>query len=137
MNFKNIKENKRDKTFTVQLPTGKVKVYKTLKGAENCVRRNNITIDLPSLFTANCYFWSPQGSASGRRSNERRHEATIKDFFALVLVPTADGSGVYYETCGNVYKSIRYCVRRNSEWKNTNLTGFIGECAQWGVEIRK
>ena len=137
--MKNITINKKEKTFTVNLPKGKKCVYKTLKGAETCAVRELVTINIPAVVTANTYFWSSQGSASGRRSNESRHQNTIADFCLSVnaLVPTVQAEGTYRETCSNVYKSMTYRVFKNSEWVLTNITGFIGECTRHGVQLIK
>lgn len=136
--MKNIIENKKEKTFTVQTSNGKTRVFKTRRGAENHAAKHSHTIDIPRIVTANTYFWTPAGNASGRRSNERRREAEIEDFASLFdTVPTITVEGSYRETCGNVYKSMSYQVLKKGEWKPTNLTGLIGEAARWGITLVK
>lgn len=136
--MKNIIENKKAGTFTVQTANGKTRVFKTRRGAENYAAKHAVKIDIPMILTANTYFWSPSGNASGRRSNERHRNAEI-ELFANVFdaIRTIRVTGDYRETCSNVYKSMDYKVMRNGEWKNTNLTGLIGEAARWGVELIK
>ena len=135
--MKNITENKRAKTFTVQTTAG-VKTYKTRKGAENFAAKHACKIDIPMIVTANTYFWTSGGSASSRRYNEQRREGEIQNFInQLAAIPTITVQGEYRETCGNVYKSMTYEIRKNDEWRVTNLTGLIGECARWGVELVK
>jgi hypothetical protein len=136
--MKNVKENKREKTFTVQTANGDVRVFKTLRGAENHARKNEKTVCAPAIVTANTYFWTPAGNASGRRSNEDRRMKEIEDFGnAFSTVPTIRVSGEYRETCKNVYKSMSYEVLKNGEWKSTNITGLTGECARWGINLVK
>jgi hypothetical protein len=136
--MKNITENKKAGTFTVQTANGKTRTFKTRRGAENHARKNIINIEVPQIVTANTYFWSPNGSASGRRSAERRREAEIENFsIQLSVIPTVRVSGSYRETCSTVYKSMEYQVCKNGEWKNTNLTGLISECARWGLILTK
>ena len=55
--MKNITENKKAGTFTVQTPNGKTRVFKTRRGAENHAAKHAITIDIPMIVTANTYFW--------------------------------------------------------------------------------
>lgn len=136
--MKNINENKRAKTFTVQTPDGKTRVFKTLRGATNHANKHNKTFKVPTVVTANCYFWSPQSHASGRRSSERRQEGYIESFISAAKhIPTVFVEGSYRETCGHVYKQMSYKVKRNGEWRSTNITGFIGECAKWGLIFEK
>ena len=135
--MKNVIENKREKTFTVQTVAG-VKTYKTRRGAENFARKHAVVIDIPMIVTANTYFWTSGGNASTRRYNEQRRTDEIQNFAnQLDRVPTVTVQGEYSESCKNVYKSMTYEIRKNGEWRVTNLTGLIGECARWGVELRK
>lgn len=134
--MKNITENKKAGTFTVQTANGKTRVFKTSKGAENHAAKHAVTLQIPQIVKANTYFWSPSGNASGRRSNEKRREAEIEAFAGkFAAIPTISITGEYRETCSNVYKSMDYSVMRKGEWKNTNLTGLIGEAARWGIEL--
>lgn len=134
--MKNIIENKKAGTFTVQTANGKTRVFKTRKGAENHAAKHAVTVQVPMFVKANTYFWTPSGNASGRRSNEKRREAEINSFAnAFAAIPTIRVAGSYRETCGNVYKSMDYIVMRKGEWENTNLTGLIGEAARWGIEL--
>lgn len=95
-------------------------------------------VDIPNIITANTYFWSSGGSASARRYNEKRHNATIEEFANYVsVIPTIKVSGDYSETCKNVYKTMSYEVLRKGEFISTNLTGLIGECARWGLTLVK
>lgn len=136
--MKNIIENKKAGTFTVQTANGKTRVFKTRKGAENHAAKHAVSLQIPGIVTANTYFWTPSGNASGRRSSERRRNAEI-ELFANVFdaIPTIRVYGDYRETCGNVYKSMSYEVLRKGEWKSTNLTGLIGEAARWGIALIK
>lgn len=72
--------------------------------------KTTTTIELPAILTANTYFWSPSGSASGRRSNESRHTAEVQRFLdANAEALQAAGITVefsYSESCHNVYKSL-------------------------------
>jgi len=97
------------------------------------------TIALPSILTANTYFWHPATSASGRRSNEARQARTVDQFENLVqtmLGGAGIGVGIdftYNESCANVYKSVSYRI----PGKTTNLTGFIGYCKRNGLILTK
>ena len=67
-------------------------------------------IELPSILTANTYFWTPSSSASGRRSNEKRHADEVQRFLDTHAV-ALEAAGVtvefsYSESCHNVYKSV-------------------------------
>ena len=90
---------------------------------------------LPSILTAKCYFWSPSGTASGRRSNERRKEAEVAVFAAEVaaVLPGTDIDFDYTESCKIVYKHVTYRIPTGS----TNLTGYIGYAKRHGVIINK
>jgi hypothetical protein len=136
--MRNIKENKKEKTFTVQTPDGKTRVFKTRKGAENHALLRGVTVQVPYIATANTYFWHPQGSASGRRSSEKRRTSEIEDFAAVFeKIPTIMVSGSYSESCNRVYRRMFYEVLRKGEWVDTNLTGLIGEAARWGITVDK
>jgi hypothetical protein len=127
-----------DMTFTVRMPNGKTKTYKTISGAIACAEKTAVKIEVPYIVTTNTYFWTPQGSASGRRSAEKRRNAELEQFSdQFEKVPTVYVDGSYSESCKNVYKSVVYKVRRDGEWLSTNLTGFIGECAKWGITLLK
>ena len=136
--MKNVIENKKEKTWTVQMPNGKTKTYKTLRGAEACAARNNIRIIMPEIVTANVWQRRPSGSASGRRSAERRRNAEIQAFCRIFeAIPTLEAEGVYQETCTHIEKHMAYRVYKDDVLKNTNLTGFINEAARWGIELVK
>lgn len=136
--MKNVIENKKEKTFTVQLPTGKTKVYKTRRGAEACATKNNISINIPGIVTANTYLWHTGGNASQRRRNEERYQGDIDDFARRVsVVPTIDVEGSFSQSCKNTYKTISYNVTKKGEMVKTNLTGLIGEAARWGITLVK
>lgn len=93
------------------------------------------TINIPSIVTAKTYFWSPEGSASGRRYKEKRRQEEIDEFAEEVMkvVPTVKIEGSYSESCRNVYKSMTYYVNG----RRTNLTGLIGECKRNDVILVK
>lgn len=131
---KNVHMNTDKTGYVVQQPNGKARDYKRLSSAEARATLVQVKLPIPSIVTANTYYWQPQGSASGRRSNERRHQGTI-DLFCRQLnnLPTIEAEGFYEETCRNVYKAMKYAVNG----KSTNLTGLIGECARWGLELVK
>lgn len=80
------------------------------------------TIELPAIMTANTYYWTPSSSASGRRSNEARHAATVQAFLDQhAEAIRAAGLTVefsYSESCHNVYKRLE--VTRNG--KRSNVT---------------
>lgn len=68
------------------------------------------TIEIPSILTANTYFWRPGSSASARRSNEARRAAEVQQFLNRHAEALA-AAGVtvefsYGESCNNVYKSV-------------------------------
>lgn len=136
--MKNVFENKKEGTFTVQTPNGKTRVFKTLRGAENHAAKHARIIQVPQIVTANTYFWSSAGNASGRRSNEKRRNAEIEAFVnEFSAIPMIIVEGDYRETCSNVYKSMGYKILKNDEFVSTNLTGFISECARWGLTLIK
>ncbi len=45
---------------------------------------NNQQIVLPAIITANCYFWSPNASASGRRKAEGRRHEEVRSFLSAL-----------------------------------------------------
>jgi len=126
---------KKKGIWFVTLPSGKVKEYKTETGALACAERVNVTIDIPSILTANCYFWSPSGNASGRRTNEKRHAETVDEFINRLRKLTKKSDWEidfsYDESCKIVYKSVTYSV----DGKTTNITGFIGWMPMTGYSI--
>lgn len=86
---------------------------------------------LPSIFTANTYFWTPSSNASGRRRNEEKRQSEVAEFFKSigfevnhigdkVIATHGDIEAVfeYRETCGHVYKSL--CVTRNGKRSNVS-----------------
>jgi|WetSurMetagenome_2_1015567.scaffolds.fasta_scaffold114801_2 hypothetical protein len=80
------------------------------------------TPTIPEIMTANCYFWTPSTSASGRRSNEIRRNREVAVFIAAAK-PILDAAGIeidfsYSESCHNVYKSCM--ITRNG--KRSNIT---------------
>jgi hypothetical protein len=131
-NFKNITTDRKNKCYIVTIGK-KIKTYKTLAGAEKFALKNRVKITAPSIITANTYFWSPQGSASGRRSNERRHQDTGDAFINEVYQYTkgVDLEFAYDESCRNVYK--RFSVRIDG--KNSNIKGLAGALAKCGVTL--
>ena len=77
------------------------------------------TIELPAILTANTYFWTPGGSASQRRSNERRRADEVQCFLdanaAAIQAAGIEVDFSYSESCNNVYKSV--AVYQNGEKK--------------------
>lgn len=81
-----------------------------------------LTPVIPSILTANTYYWNPAGSASGRRSNEKRHNSDVARFIAANR-ESLDAAGIvikfdYSESCHNVYKTCT--ITRNG--KRSNIT---------------
>lgn len=80
------------------------------------------TKEIPSIMTANTYFWSPASNASSRRRNEVRHEAEVAEFVrANADALAAAGIEIefdYSESCRNVYKHCT--ITRNG--KRSNIT---------------
>ncbi len=79
-------------------------------------------VSIPDILTANTYFWSPAGSASGRRSNEKRHNGEVERFIQANRV-ALDAAGItirfdYSESCSHVYRTFK--VFRNG--KKSNIT---------------
>ena len=68
------------------------------------------SIELPAILTANTYHWTPSGTASGRRSNEKRHAAEVQRFLDQHAdAINAAGLSIefsYSESCNNVYKHL-------------------------------
>lgn len=73
----------------------------------------------PAILTAGCFFWSPAGSASGRRRNEERRQAEVAVWLSSLGFNVersgdsvcASGHGLeirfsYSETCHNVYRRL-------------------------------
>lgn len=65
-------------------------------------------MNIPDIMTANCYFWKPSGSASGRRANEKRHCADVQKFIDEYK-DVLDAAGIeiefsYSESAKKVYK---------------------------------
>lgn len=134
---KAITYKKHEKTYYIRAPKGKIYKRKTEKGAIDLHNRTKIQYDIPSIVTANTYFWSPNGSASSRRSNEERRNNEINDFcaFCNTHVPNILVNGNYSESCHHVYKNMTYTLI--PENRQTNLTGLIGHAAKWGVFLIK
>lgn len=76
-------------------------------------------IAIPSIFTANTYFYSPASTASGRRRNEERRISEATNFFKSLgfevieksnsidaILGEIEVSFSYSESCQNVYKSL-------------------------------
>lgn len=78
------------------------------------------TVTIPSILTANCYFWTPGRSAASRRNNETRRNNEVADFLAANAAQLAAAGIVvnfsYSESCHNVYKSCR--ITRNGKLSN-------------------
>ena len=92
------------------------------------------TVQIPSILTANVYFWRPGFRASERRRNEERRRAEIKNFLAAARVAELENVSVkweYRESCTNVH--LRFQVYRNG--KRSNIKGLAAECRKLGVEI--
>jgi len=80
------------------------------------------TPNIPEILTANTYFWSPGGSASSRRSNEKRRNGEVAHFIAANQ-GDLNAAGIeidfsYSESCRNVYKTCK--ITRNG--KRSNIT---------------
>ena len=90
------------------------------------------TINVPQIITAKTYFWTPSGSASGRRSNEKRRLAEMEDFVnSLPALKNVEIKFDYSESCRNIYKS--FTIFRNG--KKSNILGLRAECRKHGVEL--
>lgn len=88
---------------------------------------------LPSILTANTYFWQPSSSASQRRRNEERKIGEVYDFFKSNGFDTSISDGVvatkgdlcvrftYSESCKNVYKRLSVYVGE----KKSNITAIV------------
>lgn len=90
------------------------------------------TLTLPSILTANTYFWSPSGSADARRRSEENKQSTVASFFqAAGFTVTRSGDNVnatghglsvafhYSESCKIVYKSLEVY---HDNGKKSNIT---------------
>ena len=91
------------------------------------------TIEIPSILTANTFYWSPSNIASGRRRNEEKRQEEVSNFFkalgfevqlssdrVIANLPSKKLEVIfeYSETCGHVYKSLS--VYRDG--KKSNIT---------------
>ena len=87
------------------------------------------TIEIPSILTQNCFYRKPNSVASCRRRNEERRQDEVFNFLKRVgFEVERKGDSVrgrlnelyiefsYYETCGNVYKSLY--IERNGKKSN-------------------
>lgn len=86
----------------------------------------------PSILTANTYYWSPNGTASGRCSNEERKTNDVAAYLKSLgfQITKQDSNNVlaengeievhfhYSESCRNVYKSL--CIFKGG--KKSNIT---------------
>lgn len=81
-----------------------------------------MTTSIPSILTANTYYWRPSLTASGRRNNERRHNDTVSAWLTANADALASAGIVvkfdYSESSGHVYKHI--AVFRHG--KRSNIT---------------
>ena len=91
---------------------------------------------LPSIMTANTFFWRSSGNRACRLRTEKRHLETVSQFFEgkgwLVDVQThravaksKDGQFEcqfsYVETSRNVYKHCQWSRLADGKWKRTTL----------------
>jgi hypothetical protein len=89
------------------------------------------TIQIPTILTANTYFWKPAASANQRRSSEKQKKAMVASFLEAIGMTVTiledrvigEGSGLlvvfhYSESTKNIYKSLT--VKRGD--KNSNIT---------------
>ena len=84
---------------------------------------------IPSIISANTYFWKASGSSSQRRSNEERHANTVRDFFTsqgfeeksagVYVKGDAVAEFSYSESCKNVYKHFSVAIKG----KRSNIRG--------------
>lgn len=91
------------------------------------------TITIPSILTANCYFWTPGQRSHERTYNEKRHQNTVAEFFESLGFEVERLSGqtmnakkgcievqfYYYESTRNVYKS--FTVYRDGKKSNISI----------------
>lgn len=87
------------------------------RGQRTTAATNNMQ-ELPTILTANTYFWSPAYSASQRRRNEDLRNGQVADFFRNIGFEVEQSNGVrarsgkievtfsYSETCKNVYRHL-------------------------------
>lgn len=131
---KNVKRNKKEKIWTVQTFDGKVKTYKTERGALARAKKLYHEVFMPPIIKANTYHWSPSGSASSRRSKEEYRMNQMRVFAdQFKRIPTIELTYHYEESCRIVRK--KFIVEING--KKSNITGLIGEAARWGIEINE
>lgn len=82
----------------------------------------NATVSIPSIMTANTYYWKPESNAASRRRKEAQREHEVASFIEANR-EALDAAGIeidfrYSESCKNVYK---HCViTRNG--KRSNIT---------------
>lgn len=87
------------------------------------------TANIPSIISANTYFWASASNASSRRRNEEKRQKEVFDFFlSLGMNTTQNGDTVvgekdgiiavfsYSESCKNVYKT--FTVTKNGKRSN-------------------
>lgn len=98
------------------------------------------SVNIPSIVSANTYFWSPSGAASSRRRNEEKRRAEVESFLTECGLSKKDGSFAndsvevhfsYSESCNNVYKSFE--VYRAG--KKSNIRGLAAELRKNGIEL--
>lgn len=87
-------------------------------------------MNIPDILTADTWFWSPSGSASGRRANEKRRGEEVSRFIdenktALSKAGIAIDFS-YSETCTRVYK--RCAILRDGQ--RSNITAVRKALAQ-------
>ena len=128
--MKNVTKNKKDKTFTVCTPDGKTKTYIREAAALAYAVKSEVSITIPSVVVANTYFWRPQGSAGGRRANEKRHNATMERFIARLVNVPMELDCDYSESCNNVYKSFTV---HKPNGKKSNITGLKSAAEKIGI----
>ena len=86
-------------------------------------------IEIPTIFTANTYFWGSNSGANSRRNAENRRQDEAANFFTAIGMEvsrsgdtvTAEGHNLfiefsYSESCKNVYKTLR--IYRNGKKSN-------------------
>ncbi|NLT51945.1 MAG: hypothetical protein GXX85_13630 [Ignavibacteria bacterium] len=88
-------------------------------------------ISIPSILTANTYFWNSANSASSRRYCEEKRQNEVASFFSEIgfnvkrngdnVIATKEEVEVvfhYSESCKNVYKTLS--ITKNG--KKSNIT---------------
>lgn len=98
-------------------------------------------IKVPTIITANTYFWTSSASASGRRYSEEKKHNEVREFLLACGLEEFNGyftnhqglhvSFSYSESCKNVYK--KFAVVRNQ--KNSNIRGLAAELKKQGIEL--